>query len=121
MPRLNDGASVEFKDLKVELCEIEEEQIHGGEYTEEIHAERLNAILHLIAHESELCPATFGFTPSESPEDNWDNDPCFVCAEAVGVSLLVHGSKCPCNALGCEEALRKSLVFLERMGYKQEV
>ena len=96
--------------------DLKEEQVHGGEYTEEIHAERLNAIFHLImTYETEVCPATFDFSPSENPEDNWDNDPCFICTKSVGVD---YGSKlCPCLTLGCEESLRKSLVFLERMGY----
>ena len=111
MPRLT---KIEPEDIIADIRDIGYQEIHEGEYTEEIHAERLNAIFHLlIAHESELCPATFGFSPSENPEDNWDNMPCFVCAEAVGV----HGSKCPCLALGCKEALRKTRLFLERMGY----
>lgn len=125
MPRLTN----EYEDLEVELCEIEDEQIHEGDYTEEVHALRLNAIFHLlISHESvprEICPAAFGFNAKEDPEDDWVNDPCFVCAEAVGVTSMAYGSKygldkpkCPCHALGCEEALRRTRLFLEKMGYK---
>ena len=127
--KLHPGLGLEFDDLEEELQDLETQEVREGEYTKEIHAERLNTIFPLLfAHESvprEICPAAFGFNAKEDPEDDWVNDPCFVCAEAVGVISMAYGSKygldkpkCPCHALGCEEALRRTRLFLEKMGYK---
>ena len=122
--KLHPGLGLEFDDLEEELQDLETQEVREGEYTKEIHAERLSVIFSLLVeHEClprEICPAAFGFDAKENPEDDWDNMPCFVCAEAVGVTSLSYASnkpKCPCHALGVDEALRRTKRFLKEMGY----
>ena len=122
--KLHPDPGLKFADLEEELKELEYQVTHKGEYTKEIHAERLNTIFSLLVeHEClprEICPAAYSFDAKENPEESWDNMPCFVCAEAVGVtslSRITNKPKCPCHALGVGEAIIRTKIFLKEMGY----
>ncbi len=80
-------------------------------YTEEIHANRLRDMF-----EKEKfcnCPAAPFYNPSDCPNELWyyskedeDTDPCNVCREFLGINAPYQ--KCPCHALGKEEAEKRT-------------
>lgn len=85
-------------------------------YTREMHVKRLKSILERKT--CDCCPAAKYYNPDSdflypagllwaSPADH----PCVICKTFVGVS--VFSNKCPCHALGAEEAIRKTLEEIE--------
>jgi len=86
------------------------------EYTEDIHIDRLVAILSNNRILCNSCPAAKGYSGSHSCVELWTNDPCPICAEFVGVDYF-RSIACPCIRLGDEEAYNITIQKLEEMGY----
>lgn len=89
-------------------------------YTEDVHAERLHAILNKIFYQGEtgheMCPAASEFSPYTDPTDMWDKecDPCDVCKSFIGISMDGH---CPCLVMGTERALERTIEHLYEKHY----
>ncbi len=87
-------------------------------YTENIHAHRVRTMLRREQN-SILCPASKEFNPGGPPQELWLGDhgeACKICRAFVG--LYSRGPKrsykCPCLALGGEDAIKKTEKVLRR-------
>lgn len=82
-------------------------------YTEGVHAKRL---IKTLEHPDTCykCPAGFAKI----------SDSCPVCREFVELkgecSQMLKSVKCPCYALGSEEAVKRSWIALEAKGYLEQ-
>ena len=80
-------------------------------YTREIHIKRLRGMMKR-KEPCLCCPKGKRYTPF--PRFGWRDEEgaCRICLEFVG---LPHDSlKCPCCALGNEEALKQTIIALEK-------
>lgn len=97
------------------------------EYTEKIHAERVLKILEK-PNTCDRCPANLKFTIDNDVKLRafmWKNSPCQLCNDFIGIGETAHVNTlplfdiypCPCKALGSHEALKRTWLKLEELGY----
>jgi hypothetical protein len=97
-------------------------------YTVEKHVKQLVAMM-CRDEPCNYCPAAKGQSMRECPTDLWDCDadfPCRICREFVGLPFDENAGRwigemagCPCNALGGDEALRRTFEALK--AYQREM
>ena len=96
-------------------------------YTREIHIKRLRGMLK--RKEPCLCcpkmrrytwTGLISWTERGVGEYLWDNEyeACAICLEFLGLSSW--NTDCPCNELGKEEALKQTIIALEKEDYQNE-
>ena len=90
----------------------------GERYTLKKHKERLQRMMtHSIP--CSLCPATPDFGSNLMPGTTWPGSKaktiCGICRSFVGLEKERRKGEhyCPCNVLGKEEAIKRTLIALE--------
>ena len=86
-------------------------------YTEKIHAERVQKMMK--GDPCACCPAAPYFDAYQNSYTMWCNpnpdSACGICKKFVG--LDPENSRCPCDQLGYEEAIKQTWIALEEKGY----
>jgi len=93
--------------------------VNKRKYTTNIHAHRLRTMLRREKN-SILCPASKEFNPGAPPQELWLGDhgeACTICRAFVGLynpGAMRSSYKCPCLALGDEDAMKRTERALRR-------